>query len=148
MENQKYMDHDKFVTQTAPKSNFIYCLVLALLFAALFVVAFFLLPQIGTYLFLAGALLCVGCIGTGMMLSASPAVTLRFEDDELYISDSNGKEHNIYAVAAGDFVFMQTPLEKKYDIGCLRIKHTAFWMFGVKNFSDTKRYVNDHFPHW
>lgn len=142
------MEDEKFVTQTSPRSNLIYCTVLALLFAALFVVVYFLLPQIGTYVFFAGALVCVGCLGTGMILSSSPPVTLRFKNDELYISDSNGKKYNVYAVSAGDFVFMQTPLEKKFDIGCFRIKRTSFWMFGVKNFSETKAYVNDHFPHW
>ncbi len=141
------MKDEKFVTQTSPISNLIYFSVLTLLFAVLFVVTYRFLPQFRTYLFLIGALLCVGCLGAGMILSSSPPVTLRFKDDELYISDSNGKEYNVYAVSAADFVFMQTPLEKKYDIGCLRIKHTVFWMFGVKKFSETKAYVNDHFPH-
>lgn len=142
------MDNNKFITQTAPRSNLIYCFVLAVLFAIIFVIAYYLLPQIGIYLFLSGALVCVSCLGTGMILFSSPPVTLRFKNDELYITDSNGKEYDVYAVSASDFVFMQTPFEKKYDIGCLRIKHTAIWMFGVKNFLETKKYVNDHFSHW
>lgn len=142
------MEDEKFVTRTSPKSNFIYLSVISFVLAVLFSIAYYLLPQIRFTVFLLGALLCLCCLGTGVMLAFGPPVTLRFVKDELYISDSNGKEYNVYAVPASDFVFMQTPLEKKYNIGSLRIKHTVFWMFGVKNFQETKQYVYDHFPHW
>ena len=59
-----------------------------------------------------------------------------------------GKQYNIYAVPSSDFVFMQTPLEKKLNIGCLRIKHTSFWMVGVKNIAETKEYIQINFPNW
>ena len=142
------MEEKKFVTQTAPKTSIAYLTVLTVLLAAIVMAASYLLPQFGLYILLVGALICVSCFGCGFILASSPPVTLRFVDDELYISDSNGKEYNIYAVPASHFVFMQTPLEKKYNIGCLRIKRTVFWMVGVKNVTETKAYINNHFPHW
>lgn len=142
------MEDNKFVTQTAPKANIAYCSVFALLFFVLFAAAYLLLPQFGTYIFLGGALVCLTFFGVGFMLASSPAVTLRFKNDELQISDSNGKEYQVYAVPASDFVFIQTPLEKKYNIGCMWIKGTVFFMLGVKNVSETKEYIRTNFPNW
>lgn len=142
------MEDNKFVTQTAPKANIAYCAVFALLFFVMFAIAYLLLPQFGTYIFLGGALVCLTFLGVGFMLASSPPVMLRFKNDELLIADSNGKEYQVYAVPASDFVFIQTPLEKKFNIGCMRVKHTAFFMFGVKNISGTKEYIQIHFPNW
>ena len=142
------METNQFTTQTDPKSNLIYCTVLAVCIGLVAAVAWFLLPQFQTYVFLGGATLVLSSLGTGVLLATSVPVKLCFEGDELNIHNTNGQVHNVYAVSAGHFVFMQTPLEKKYDIGCLRIKGTAFWMFGVKDFAKTRAYVSENFPHW
>lgn len=142
------MDEKVFVTQTVPKSSWAYFGVITVLLAAAFAAAYYLLPQFGNYIFIAGALVCISFLGTGLILASGPPVRLRFKNDDLYILDSSGKEYHVYAVPASDFVFMQTPLEKKYDIGCLRIKHTVFWMLGVQNVQETKRYIDENFPHW
>mgnify|MGYP003316731033 CR=1 FL=1 len=142
------MEKQKFTTKTSPKSNLIYCSVMALLFAIVFFVVERIFPQIGMYILLIGALVCISCFGAGIILATSSPVILKFEDDELTIHDSSGKDYSVYAVSAKDFVFMQTPLERKYNMGCLRIKGTIFWMFGVINLSETKTYVNNNFPDW
>lgn len=142
------MEDNCFVTTTSPKSNIIYCTILTLIEGLIFGIIMLLLPQFLTYVSLGCALICVVTFGTGFMLAFAPPVTLRFVDDELYIHDTNNKESNIYAVSASDFVFMQTPLEKKYDMACLRIKGTIFLMFGVRNVAATKAYIDAHFTHY
>ena len=116
---------------------------MALLFAIVFFVVERIFPQIGMYILLIGALVCISCFGAGIILATSSPVILKFEDH-----DSSGKDYAVYAGSAKDFVFMQTPLERKYHMGCLRIKGTIFWMFGVINLSETKTYVNNNFPDW
>ena len=142
------MEDKKFVTQTAPKSSIFYLTAVSVLFAVIFVASYYLFSQIRSYIPLIGVLVCISCLGAGIILASSPPVTLCFKNNELFITDSNGKQYNIYAVPSSDFVFMQTPLEKKLNIGCLRIKHTSFWMVGVKNIAETKEYIQINFPNW
>lgn len=142
------MEDQKLITTTNRKSTLVYLGIVTLVEIFIFVVVLLLLPQFRTYLSLACALVCVTTFGTGVMLAFAPPATLRFVNDELFINDIGTKEYHVYAVTASDFVFMQTPLEKKINLGCLWIKGTIFWMCGVKNFAETKAYVADHFPNY
>lgn len=81
-----------------------------------------------------------------LALKGQPNAQLRFEGDRLYIRHVDRREYTVYDVPAGDFIFRQTGLEKKYNVGRLQIKGTAFHFYGIQDFSETRRYVLANFP--
>ena len=142
------MEDIKFETQTNPKASAVYMFILAVFLAGITAVAYFLFSKFSFEIFLCGILFSGSCVVAGLMYLSALPVLLKFKNDELFIRDSNQKEYHVYAVPASDFIFIQTPLEKKYNIGTLIIKHTVFFMVGVKNVAETKAYIHTHFPHW
>lgn len=72
--------------------------------------------------------------------------TLHFVEDELQVTNNmTGDRYEIYAIPTTDFCFRQTKQDKKMDYGDLTIRHTVFGFPSVKNISETKAYIQDHF---
>lgn len=72
--------------------------------------------------------------------------TLHFEGDELHVTNNmTGDHYEIYAIPTTDFCFRQTKRDKEMDYGDLTIRHTIFGFPSVKNISETKVYIQEHF---
>lgn len=72
--------------------------------------------------------------------------TLHFEEDELHVTNNvTGDCYEIYAIPTTDFCFRQTKRDKEMDYGDLTIRHTIFGFPSVKNVSETKAYIQEHF---
>lgn len=93
---------------------------------------------------LLAALLC----GAFMMLilKKQPNAQLHFVADELHIAHVDGKRYEVYAVPSGDFLCRQSTLERKYNVGRIQIRGTIFYFYGIQNFAETCRYIQETFP--
>ena len=90
-------------------------------------------------------LLAVG--GSFALQNNKYGYTLRFEGDELYITNQvTGEAANIYAVPPSDFIIHQNGKEKDLNYGTLKIKHTNFTeISGVQNVREMKAYILKNF---
>ncbi len=77
-----------------------------------------------------------------------PGIRLDFEGDELHICYADGREYEVYAVPASDFLFRQNFLEKKHNAGRIQVKKTIFYFYGVQNYAETRQYILENFPHF
>ena len=109
---------------------------------------------VGMWLWLriAGAALLVG----GVLILMAPVmmltlgrqqnIRLEFSGDELCIYHFNGQTYEIYDIPASDFICRQNFLEKRYDVGRIQVRNTIFYFYGVQNYAETCRYIQDNFP--
>lgn len=81
-----------------------------------------------------------------LILKKQPNAQLHFVADVLHITHVDGKQYEVYAVPAADFICRQTPLERKYNVGRIQVKGTIFYFYGVQNFAETRRYIQENFP--
>ncbi len=83
-----------------------------------------------------------------LMLKKQPNAQLHFVGDELHINHVDGNSYEVYAVPASDFRCHQTAFEKKYNVGRLQVKGTVFYFYGVQNYAETCRYIQENFPNY
>lgn len=81
-----------------------------------------------------------------LILKKQPNAQLHFVADELHITHVDGKRYEVYAVPASDFLCRQSTLERKYNVGRIQIKGTIFYFYGIQNFAETRRYIQESFP--
>ena len=80
-----------------------------------------------------------------LALTRQQNVPLHFYDDHLQIFHLDGLIYNIDHVPARVFRFRQNALERKYDVGRLKVKGTQFYLYGVQHFEETRRYILENF---
>ena len=73
-------------------------------------------------------------------------IPLHFYGNLLHIFHLDGMEYKIEAVPGWVFQFRQNPLERKYNVGRIKIKGTGFYLYGVQNYAETCRYIQENFP--
>jgi len=113
-----------------------------------------LVGGIGMWLWLhmTGPALLVGgvCVLTELfmmlILSRQNNIRLEFQGDELRIHHLDGNHYEMRAIPVSDFICRQNSLEKKRNVGRIQIRRTIFTFYGVQNYAETCRYIQENFP--
>ena len=75
-------------------------------------------------------------------------IPLHFYGNMLHIFHLDGMEYKLEGVPGQVFRFYQNPLERKYNVGRIKIKGTQFYLYGVQNYEETCRYIRESFPNF
>ena len=75
-------------------------------------------------------------------------IPMHFYGNVLHIFHLDGLEYIIEGVPSLVFRFYQNPLERKYNVGRIKIKGTQFYLYGVQNYEETCRYIRKSFPNF
>ena len=73
-------------------------------------------------------------------------IPLHFYGNALHIFHLDGMEYKIEGVPGPFFRFYQNPMERKYNVGRIKIKGTQIYLYGVQNYMETCRYIRQTFP--
>lgn len=73
-------------------------------------------------------------------------IPLHFYGNRLHIFHLDGMTYKIEGVPRQAFRFYQNPLERKYNVGRIKIKGTQIYLYGVQNYMETCRYIRQFFP--
>lgn len=82
-----------------------------------------------------------------MMLSFSRqrGIPLHFYGNQLQIFHLDGLTYTFQNVPLRVFQFRQNALERKRNVGRIKIKGSQFYLYGVQNFDETRRYIQQNF---
>ena len=83
-----------------------------------------------------------------LMLRRQKNIPMHFYGNTLHIFYLDGMDYKVQDVPGWVFRFYQNPLEKKYNVGRIKIKGTQFYLYGVQNYAETCRYIQDNFPNF
>ena len=98
----------------------------------------------GPALFIFGATLLFSLF-IFLTLCRQKNIPLHFYGNILHIFHLDGMEYKIEAVPGWAFQLRQNSLERKYNVGRIKIKGTQFYLYGVQNYSETCRYIRENF---
>ena len=99
-----------------------------------------------TFLFIEFIVLISCFVTLNLKKGACHDYILKFEGDRLYITEKNGANmYEVFDIPASDFIINQTKQEIKKDYCSLAIKNTVFTFGGVKNCTQLKKYISDHY---
>lgn len=96
-------------------------------------------------LFVSGILLLCD-IAVYLYLRKQRNIPLHFYGNQLLIFHLDGMNYKIEDVPARVFQLRQNSLERKYNVGRIKIKGTQFYLYGVQDFDNTRRYIQENFP--
>ena len=80
-----------------------------------------------------------------LILLRQQNIPLHFYGNQLLIFHLDGLTYKVEQVPVRVFQFRQNALERKHNVGRLKIKGTQFYLYGVQNFNETRRYVQENF---
>jgi len=73
-------------------------------------------------------------------------IPLHFYSNTLHIFCPDGMDYVVEDISRQAFRFYQNPLERKHNVGRIKIKGTQFYLYGVQNYAETRRYIRESFP--
>ena len=81
-----------------------------------------------------------------LLLRRQRNIPLHFYGNFLHIFHLDGMEYKLEGIPFRVFRFYQNPLERKQNVGRIKIKGTPFYFYGVQNYSETCEYIRKNFP--
>lgn len=96
----------------------------------------------GTAAFISCIILLAACLYNVII---RPPVFLNFYGTRLHVRDKFNVEFDIYSLTADDFLFKQNAIEKRKNIGHLRIRNSDYKFVGIENFAELVEYVKENF---
>ena len=137
-----------FATQTKPKyARRPFYLILLLLVPVAAVLAkiigqLYQNPNAETAAFISFIIMLAACLYNVII---KPPVFLNFYGTRLHVRDKYNMEFDIYSLTADDFLFKQNAIEKRKNIGHLRIRNSDYKFVGIENFAELVAYVKENF---
>ena len=80
-----------------------------------------------------------------LTLSRQQSIILHFYGNQLQIFYLDGLVYTLSDLPLRVFQFRQNALERKRNTGRIKIKGTQFYLYGVQNFEETRRYILENF---
>ena len=99
-------------------------------------------PNAETATFIGCIILLAACLYNVII---RPPVFLNFYGTRLHVRDKFNVEFDIYSLTADDFHFKQNAIEKRKNIGHLRIRNSDYKFVGIENFAELVAYVKENF---
>ena len=81
-----------------------------------------------------------------LTLSRQRSIPLHFYGKQLQIFHLDGHIYTLSDLPLRVFRFYQNPLERKHNVGRIKIKGTPFYLYGVQSYSETCEYIRKNFP--
>ncbi len=99
-------------------------------------------PNAETAAFISFIIMLAACLYNVII---KPPVFLNFYGTRLHVRDKYNVEFDIYSLTADDFLFKQNAIEKRKNIGHLRIRNSDYKFVGIENFAELVAYVKENF---